>query len=413
MAATPLHRALLAALGLPDPDAAPLGGGALFFRELADRAGRALVDAGESAPDDSAVLAALWDLVWAGLLSNDTLAPLRARLGGRSGAGVARTGRAGRSRVAATPNCGPADPALPSRGGPPSAAGRWALAVGPGARPDPAGARPSRGAVGAARRADQGRTRHRADHWRVRGRVPGAAGDGGLRSGSSRLRGGRARCGAVRGAGGDRPAARDVPAGRSTDRWNDPPAAGDPPASRRFRRCPLARASRARPACPGSCWRPPTRHSPTVRRWAGRPPSATPSIAPAARPVPWSCWWRARRCCTWSAAGGRSCRSAPTGPSSTAAAQALAGAVHEGWLGSAGRGAGRRGRLAGFGAGRRAHRGRLPGDAEGTAIAGLNARTAVTQRLKRRHADPDRPSDRVEHVFYHHDVRLHRPKGST
>uniref|UniRef100_UPI001BDD257F DEAD/DEAH box helicase n=1 Tax=Pseudonocardia lacus TaxID=2835865 RepID=UPI001BDD257F len=48
LAATPLHRALLAALGLPDPAAPPTGGGALFFRELADRAARTLVDAGES-----------------------------------------------------------------------------------------------------------------------------------------------------------------------------------------------------------------------------------------------------------------------------------------------------------------------------------------------------------------------------
>ena len=48
VAATPLHRALLAALGWPDLDAAPVGGGALFFRELADRAGRALIDAGRA-----------------------------------------------------------------------------------------------------------------------------------------------------------------------------------------------------------------------------------------------------------------------------------------------------------------------------------------------------------------------------
>ena len=50
VAATPLHRALLATLGWPELDAAPVAGGALFFRELADRAGRALLDAGEAAP---------------------------------------------------------------------------------------------------------------------------------------------------------------------------------------------------------------------------------------------------------------------------------------------------------------------------------------------------------------------------
>ena len=128
VAETPLHRALLAALGLPELDAAPTGGGALFFRELADRAGRALVDAGEPGPEDAALVAALWDLVWAGLLSNDTLAPLRARLGGRSGAG----GGAHRPRRSAPrgryAQLRAGRPALPSRSGPPSAGGRWALA---------------------------------------------------------------------------------------------------------------------------------------------------------------------------------------------------------------------------------------------------------------------------------------------
>ncbi|HZG92712.1 MAG TPA: helicase-related protein, partial [Pseudonocardia sp.] len=96
LATTPVHRALLAALGLPDPAGPPTGGGALFFRELADRAGRALVEAGEPAVDDDALVTALWDLVWAGLLSNDTLGPLRARLGGGAGtrsAGAHRTRR--------------------------------------------------------------------------------------------------------------------------------------------------------------------------------------------------------------------------------------------------------------------------------------------------------------------------------
>jgi len=117
--ATPLHQALLAALD---------GGGALFFRQLADAAGRALVADGEAAPGDDAVVAAVWDLVWAGLLANDTLAPLRARLGGGGArGGPAHRGRrtAGRGRYASLRS---GRPAMPSRGGPPSVGGRWALA---------------------------------------------------------------------------------------------------------------------------------------------------------------------------------------------------------------------------------------------------------------------------------------------
>ncbi|WP_449066725.1 Lhr family ATP-dependent helicase, partial [Planomonospora algeriensis] len=65
---TPLHEAVLEVLA---------GGGALFFRELTGRTG-ALV--GE-VPDDRALVAAVWDLVWAGRITGDTLAPLRAVLG--------------------------------------------------------------------------------------------------------------------------------------------------------------------------------------------------------------------------------------------------------------------------------------------------------------------------------------------
>ncbi|MCO1660863.1 Lhr family helicase [Pseudonocardia humida] len=130
LATTPLHRALLAALGLPDPAAPPTGGGALFFRELADRAARTVLDAGEPSPADDAVVTALWDLVWAGLLTNDTLGPLRARLGGGSGG---RGGPAHRARRSAPrgryAQLRAGRPAMPSRTGPPSAGGRWALAV--------------------------------------------------------------------------------------------------------------------------------------------------------------------------------------------------------------------------------------------------------------------------------------------
>ncbi|ERK69692.1 helicase protein, partial [Leifsonia aquatica ATCC 14665] len=57
-------------------------GGGFFFRQLSDAMG---VAAGEPV-DDAALVTALWDLVWAGLVTNDTLAPLRTLTGGGSGA---------------------------------------------------------------------------------------------------------------------------------------------------------------------------------------------------------------------------------------------------------------------------------------------------------------------------------------
>ena len=65
-----VHRALLDVLG---------GGGAFFFRGLVDgvaRHGRVR--------DESAIAEALWDLAFDGLVSSDTLAPLRARISRRA-----------------------------------------------------------------------------------------------------------------------------------------------------------------------------------------------------------------------------------------------------------------------------------------------------------------------------------------
>ncbi|MEV0809543.1 ATP-dependent helicase [Micromonospora sp. NPDC050200] len=97
---TPLHEAVLDALA---------DGQALFFRSLSDRVG---------ATDDGALTGVIWDLVWAGHLTNDTLAPLRAVLGG---------GGAHRSRPSAprTRYRRPGRVTLPTRGGPPTVAGRW------------------------------------------------------------------------------------------------------------------------------------------------------------------------------------------------------------------------------------------------------------------------------------------------
>ena len=77
------------------------GGGALFWPQLYAAAGGG---------DEQVVLAAVWDLVWDGLVTNDTLAPARALVsGGRARSSSRRPGR-GLGRL-----------------GPPSATGRWSL----------------------------------------------------------------------------------------------------------------------------------------------------------------------------------------------------------------------------------------------------------------------------------------------
>ncbi|HSK56868.1 MAG TPA: ATP-dependent helicase [Jiangellales bacterium] len=120
-----LHPADTAPLTLPDTDPAlavgPLhdrvvdvlgGGGAYFFRQLSDATG---------STDDGALVEALWDLVWAGLVTNDTLAPLRVLTGSCR---VAHGGRpTARARTRYTRGRVP----LPSRSGPPAGAGRWSL----------------------------------------------------------------------------------------------------------------------------------------------------------------------------------------------------------------------------------------------------------------------------------------------
>ena len=113
---TPLHSAVLEVLG---------GGGALFFRMLSDRTAALL----GQLPTDNEVADAIWDLVWAGMLTNDTLAPLRVMLGGQP------------RRAAAPPQAVPRPrspgrrysfgrPSMPTRTGPPTVSGRWSLRPG-------------------------------------------------------------------------------------------------------------------------------------------------------------------------------------------------------------------------------------------------------------------------------------------
>ena len=80
-------------------------GGAWFFRQLKERVGPT---------SDAELAAALWELVWRGLITNDTLTPLRA---------LARSTKASH-RARRTPS---RPGRMPARVGPPETAGRWAI----------------------------------------------------------------------------------------------------------------------------------------------------------------------------------------------------------------------------------------------------------------------------------------------
>jgi ATP-dependent Lhr-like helicase len=106
------------------------GGGAYFFRTLSDAVG---------STDDEALLIDLWQLVWSGRVTNDTMVPLRALLSGgrtahrRTRSAPRSTRYAGRrgSLGALSGQRPAARPALPSRSGPPTGAGRWSLLPSP------------------------------------------------------------------------------------------------------------------------------------------------------------------------------------------------------------------------------------------------------------------------------------------
>ncbi len=112
---TPLHSAVLEALG---------GGGALFFRMLSDKVG-GLLDGPQ--PTDAEVADAIWDLVWAGLLTNDTLGPLRVLLGGAPRRAAAPARAVPRPRPGRGGRYGFGRPSMPTRSGPPTVSGRWSL----------------------------------------------------------------------------------------------------------------------------------------------------------------------------------------------------------------------------------------------------------------------------------------------
>ncbi|MCU1580586.1 MAG: ATP-dependent helicase, partial [Rhodoglobus sp.] len=114
-----LHLAETAPLTLPEPGdtettelqreilATLASGGAYFFRQLGQAVGSL---------DDKSLNDALWDLVWAGLVTNDTFSPLRAYLGGPAAPRRAPRTRSYRNRSLAV-----------AQGGPPTGGGRWSL----------------------------------------------------------------------------------------------------------------------------------------------------------------------------------------------------------------------------------------------------------------------------------------------
>jgi ATP-dependent Lhr-like helicase len=93
---TPLHAAIVEAVA---------GGGAFFFRSLADRVGGS---------EDRALTAAIWDLVWSGHLTNDTMAPLRNAQGGVQRRRSTSSARGRRPRPIASLHASP-----------PTMSGRW------------------------------------------------------------------------------------------------------------------------------------------------------------------------------------------------------------------------------------------------------------------------------------------------
>ncbi|MFJ2756749.1 DNA glycosylase AlkZ-like family protein [Nocardioides sp. NPDC087217] len=133
-----LHPADTAELTLPSPAEMPPGplaerllealapGGAWFFHQLA----RTMAADDEKTPSDADLSAALWELVWSGRVSNDTLLPLRSLT--RSGTPSHRSrrppprARGGRYTGGAR---------MPARAGLPETAGRWTILPEPD--PDP------------------------------------------------------------------------------------------------------------------------------------------------------------------------------------------------------------------------------------------------------------------------------------
>ncbi|MFZ3417339.1 ATP-dependent helicase [Arthrobacter sp. 3Tela_A] len=145
-----LHLAENAALTLnPDPDFVPSelqsrlldllsGSGAYFFRQLSEAVNSVPLQDGSALLPDAEIITALWELVWAGRITNDTFTPVRSLLsGGKTAhkqrastprARTARLGRMGRGSLSSSSlRLAGAAGNVPARGPQPLVAGRWSL----------------------------------------------------------------------------------------------------------------------------------------------------------------------------------------------------------------------------------------------------------------------------------------------
>jgi ATP-dependent helicase Lhr and Lhr-like helicase len=117
---TDTHRAILDTLA---------GGGAYFFRQLAQ-------DGPGNIEGEAALKAALWELIWAGWVTGDTFAPVRAMLGGggtrKRSTPTHRAHRPPRlSRYSVAHPQSPASGRYPHRSADPTVVGRWSALPAP------------------------------------------------------------------------------------------------------------------------------------------------------------------------------------------------------------------------------------------------------------------------------------------
>src|SRR5699024_7278992 len=102
---------------------AQLSTGGKFFAELSQELReRPAGDAGDVVPDSQALVEALWRACWAGLITNDTLAPLRSQLGAPPRQGPRRRHRGYSRRGLAWQGSAARSTRVPER-----ANGRWSL----------------------------------------------------------------------------------------------------------------------------------------------------------------------------------------------------------------------------------------------------------------------------------------------